>query len=316
MIASLFFSAAFVSASRDISFSAPGQAPEGFTYSKSLGKFLVGSVYKGDIKAIALDGSVTTLIPNPWKQETSNRTFGTFGVKTDNQGNIYACFSEFSKLAISSQGMPSINPDARSHVAVFDKSGNIKFSQPLPQNPSIANGSVFCNDLAIDSKDGSIYAADSATNYIWKVTENSVTVAATTPALFLDGIVRVEGGTFYVTDYTGKKMIAVKNGNSTPVEGISVSLDGLSLSDDGRSFYAVNSSHYHIITIDETRATSFKAIALPDQQSFGTSIVPFGSNQVAVSNVYGFSPDVANYVINILDLPLNPSKGRSRFTGR
>lgn len=83
--------------------------------------------------------------------------------------------------------------------------------------------------MAIDSKDGSIYAADSATNYIWKVTENSVSVAATTPAIFLDGIVRVESGTFYVTDFVGKKVYAVKNGKTTPVEGKSVSLDGLAV---------------------------------------------------------------------------------------
>lgn len=129
-------------------------------------------------------------------------------------------------------------------------------------------------------------------------------------ANFIDGI---EGTSdyFLVTDLgSGKLYKIAKDGTQTTVSGINFGMDGIAF--DDQKLLGVNATNYFVITSSDKFTTAHvTTFALPNATSSGTSIVPYGKNMAAVSNVYGFSPNVTSYTIDIVPTKLDVASGAS-----
>jgi hypothetical protein len=277
-----------------ITYISPGQTPEGITYSESLKMFLVGSGIRGDVSTVDINGKVTVIIP------PIVPGYGTLGVKTDSEGNIFVAISDIRKFTSS-----GVTAGAISYVAKYTKDFKQAYLAQLP--PMKAN---FANDLKIMAS-GEVLVTDSASNTVFKMSSSGSfsSFATITGALFIDGI---EGSKDYylVTDLgTGKLYKLSASGNVSTVTGVSVGIDGISFA--GETLLGVNSTNYQVITsTDDFASAGVKSYALPDPKSYGTSIVSYGKNQAAISNVYGFNPNVTSYTIDLVPIdPMVPNSG-------
>lgn len=106
----------------------------------------------------------------------------------------------------------------------------------------------------------------------------------------------------------GKLYRIAADGTQTTVSGINFGMDGIAF--DGQKLLGVNNTHYFVITSSDSFVTAKATIyALPNANSFGTSIAPYGVNMAAISNVYGFSQTVKFYVIDIVPTALTVNYG-------
>lgn len=142
-----------------ITYTSPSQIPEGFTWSESLNKFIVGSASRGDISTVDKNGVFATIIPNIVPN------LATLGVKTDASGNIYVCISDLSKFSGA-----GIDAGAISYVAKYTSGYVQTYLAKLPNTTSTAN---FCNDLKILAN-GTVLATDSAANTVFSVSTAGV----------------------------------------------------------------------------------------------------------------------------------------------
>jgi hypothetical protein len=267
-----------------ITYTSPLQTPEGITYSESLKVFLVGSLTRGDISTIDTNGKVTIIIP------TIVPGYGTLGVKTDSAGNIFVVISDNSKFTSS-----GITAGAVAYVAKYTKEYKQVYLSKVP-----ARTANFLNDLKVMAS-GEVLVTDSASSTVFKVsvTGECSTFAFLKDATFIDGIEGIKDY-YLVSDIgTGRLYKLSASGIPSYVRGVDIGMDGIAF--DGETLLGVNPTNYQVITSSDNFESAFvKSYPLPNQNSTGTSIVPYGKNQAAVSNAYEFNPNVTTYTIDFV----------------
>jgi hypothetical protein len=249
--------------------------------------FLVSSVFRGDISTVDPNGKVTVVIP------PILAGYATLGVKTDSDGNIYVAISDptkFTSAGIAAGGL--------SYVAKYNKEYKQVYITQLPVRTS-----NFANDLKVLAT-GEVLVTDSASNTVFKLSAVGgvcTTLVVVTGAVIIDGIECMDDY-LLVTDFVSGKLYRISVvGNATVnvVAGVNAPMDGIAF--DGQTLLGVNATHYQSITSsDKFVSAVVKAWQLPDPTSYGTSIVPYGKNMAAVSNVYGFNSSRTIYTIDLV----------------
>ncbi len=137
---------------------APGLYPEGIEYNPATGEFLLGSIRKGKVVAVAPDGSVRTLVEDA-------RLRSVVGIRIDRQrGRLIVTNSDYGVAERSVEA----DKFAIAAIGIYDLASG-KPIHYVDLSNLRAGEKRFVNDVAVDS-DGSAYVTDSLAATIYKVT--------------------------------------------------------------------------------------------------------------------------------------------------
>ncbi|GLS44890.1 hypothetical protein [Methylobacterium brachythecii] len=196
----------------------PGQAvfPESITSTADgtlyVSSFVAGGVIR--VKPGAKEGEV-------WIKPAAFGTRSTFGLLADEKSNtLWLCSNDLSAL-----GVQGPNEEKGAALKGFDlKTGEGKFSVPLPVSPAI------CNDIALGA-DGSAYVTNTLGPQIFRLKPGAKALETwKTDPLFaiegneagLDGIAFGKDGNLYVNTFTKANLfrIGVKDGEAGKVTAL------------------------------------------------------------------------------------------------
>ncbi|RUT67905.1 hypothetical protein D0817_23855 [Flavobacterium cupreum] len=214
----------------------PSLYPEGIDYDYNNNRFIIGSLYKGEVFTLSLDGKLSSLI-------SQSKITAIAGVFTDEIRNRLIVVG--GDIGISKKSLPKgASAGKNAYAEIYDlRTGilircvDLKFLTP--------NGGAVANDIAVD-ENGNIYITDSFSPVIYKLdkyykasifAENELFRPA--PGTFgLNGILFHPDGYLLVCKTDSEKLFKVNIANPTQISevvGISFKApDGLEFTKDGK----------------------------------------------------------------------------------
>lgn len=249
----------------EIVITAPGLYPEGLTYDPVNDRFIVGSLFTGQLLAVDDDGSTTEVAPSPG----SNLT----GVEADAARN---------RLLVAVTGLPFGTAQLSIHdLTSGEQLELVDFASVQPDDRRFANG------ITVDDV-GNIYVTDTGAGVIYVVDSSFTPSVFAENAAFepdrtgptasgLNGIVHVDGVLIVGHAPTGQLFRVPLSDPSqatvlpTGVDGMRI--DGLHVSDDGSTLAVVsNFGSIHLFESTDGWSTVAEVGRFDVGDSFPTSV--------------------------------------------
>lgn len=199
----IFFSLPALAAS-PIDFKAPMIYPEGIAYDPGSQTFFVSSMHYGKIGKVSADGKYRVFLAHP-------SLVSTVGLHADPALNrLIACVSDPGVSEKTSN--KTQKKMARLFISELSRPKMIKI---IELDRLTDGGQHFCNDIAVDPKDSSIYVTDSFTPLIYKIDSQykpSIFVKAgdmNSDGFNFNGIVVHPDGYLLVAQYTLGNLVKI-----------------------------------------------------------------------------------------------------------
>ncbi|MFI1869678.1 SMP-30/gluconolactonase/LRE family protein [Streptomyces jumonjinensis] len=219
---------------------APGLYPEGVSWDRGRGAFIVGSSAQGTLSVVRADGSVTTLTA-PFARVS------VLGVHVDApRGRVLATYTDFffRKLGMVDTSLPPVNG-----VGVFDlATGAVQRLVPV----STGAAEPRTNDVTVD-RHGDVYVTDTEVDTITRIGRDGGVRQVihderfTTDDTGPNGIVHHPGGFLLMGRYAGGRLFRVEHPRSARprvsevrLDRAPVSIDGLAVRPDGSVIVVAN----------------------------------------------------------------------------
>ncbi|GAQ92782.1 Calcium-dependent phosphotriesterase superfamily protein [Klebsormidium nitens] len=137
-------------------YNSPQQFPEGIDWDAKNGRFLVGSVLKGNILAIYPDGTTKEVVKD---EEYSG--CATLGLQVDLPRNRFVVTVHSNNPAAPYDGVAAYDLDSGKRQFLT------KLSDVPVETPPV-NLPIFANDSAVDAATGEVYITDTQRSLLWK----------------------------------------------------------------------------------------------------------------------------------------------------